>query len=74
MLFVVTDGVPDDMKDCIELVKNLRQGGIEVYGIGINVDKKMMSMLFGKEYVSMEHVGELAEATFALLEKTVLAA
>jgi len=74
ILFVVTDGVPDDMQDCIELVYNLRQGGIEVYGIGINVDRKMMSLLFGKEHVSIEHVGELAEATFSLLEKTVLAA
>ena len=38
MLFVVTDGVPEDMKACIELVTTLRQDGNEVDGSGINVD------------------------------------
>jgi hypothetical protein len=74
ILFVVTDGAPDDMQDCIKTIKDLRQGGIEVYGIGINVREKMMSALFGNEHVCIEHVGELAEATFSLLETTLLAA
>lgn len=74
ILFVVTDGAPDDMQDCIKTINDLRQGGIEVYGIGIGVREKMMSALFGNEHVCIEHVGELAEATFSLLETTLLAA
>lgn len=74
ILFVVTDGAPDQMHDCIEMIRNLRQGGIEVYGIGIDVHETMMSTLFGKEHVCINHVGELAEATFSLLEQTLLAA
>lgn len=74
ILFVVTDGAPDDMQDCIKTVNDLRQGGIEVYGIGIDVREKMMSALFGNKHVCIEHVGELAEATFSLLETTLLAA
>ena len=74
ILFVVTDGDPDDMEDCIKTINDLRQGGIEVYGIGIDVREKMMSDLFGNKHVCIEHVGELAEATFSLLERTLLAA
>ena len=74
ILFVVTDGDPDDMDDCIKTIYDLRQGGIEVYGIGIDVREKMMSDLFGNKHVCIEHVGELAEATFSLLETTLLAA
>lgn len=74
ILFVVTDGAPDQLQDCVELIKDLRQGGIEIYGIGMGLDSKLMSYLFGNDYVLINGVNELAAATFTLLERTVLAA
>lgn len=74
ILLVVTDGAPDAMPECVEMIDKLKKSGIEVYGIGLGLEQGLMSNLFGQDKVMIQNVGELAGATFSLLERTILAA
>ena len=74
ILIVITDGTPDGFGDCQEAISDLKRGGIEVYGLGIDVNLEMMTALFNGEMTVIEDVGELAQATFSLLENKLFAA
>jgi len=74
VLIVITDGTPDGFDDCREAIKDLRRAGIEVYGLGIDVNLDMMTELFNGEMTVIQEVGELAQATFSLLENKLIAA
>lgn len=72
ILIVITDGDPDSKNDCEDMLQRLRMGGIEVYGLGLGVAHKTMNDLFGaNNAVVINDVGELAQATFSLLENTL---
>lgn len=74
ILIVITDGTPDGYGECQNAIADLKRGGIEVYGLGIDVNLKMMTELFNGEMTIIEDVGELAQATFSLLENKLFAA
>lgn len=74
VLIVITDGTPDGFDECKRAISDLVKGGIEVYGLGIDVNLKLMTALFNGEMTVIENVGELAQATFSLLESKLIAA
>lgn len=74
VLIVITDGTPDGFDECQKAISDLKKGGIEVYGLGIDVNLKLMTELFDGEMTVIENVGELAQATFSLLESKLIAA
>lgn len=72
ILIVITDGDPDDVNNCEEMLNILRKNGIEVYGLGLGVAQSVMATLFGESNSQViDSVGELAGATFSLLENTL---
>lgn len=74
VLIVITDGTPNGFEDCEKTIRDLRRGGIEVYGLGIDVHLELMTQLFNGEMTVIENVDELAQATFTLLENKLIAA
>lgn len=74
VLIVITDGTPDGFDECQKAISDLKKGGIEVYGLGIDVNLRLMTELFDGEMTVIENVVELAQATFSLLETKLIAA
>lgn len=74
VLIVITDGTPNGFDDCEKTIRDLKKGGIEVYGLGIDVNLELMTKLFDGEMSVIESVDELAQATFSLLESKLIAA
>lgn len=65
ILFVVTDGQPDTQKSASEVISSLEQSGIEVMGLGINVD---VSHLFTTSGL-LNDISELAMTVFNMLKE-----
>ena len=66
MLVVITDGQPDDQQKAQEAIARCRAGGIEVYGVGIQVSH--VESLFGNENaVVVQQLQDLPEKLFRLL-------
>lgn len=69
IIFVLTDGEPDDF-DQAEYTLNLcRRSGIEVLGLGINID---VSRLFGGESREIRNLGDLPSAMIGMLQNALL--
>lgn len=73
ILIVITDGEPDSMDDTKETIRDLRAGGIEVYGLGIDVGSSMHD-LFDGQIAIINDESDLASATFSVLEQALFAA
>lgn len=73
ILIVITDGEPDSMTDTHETIRDLRAGGIEVYGLGIGVGSSMYD-LFDGQIAIINNESDLASATFSVLEQALFAA
>jgi len=68
MLVVMTDGMPDVQQKAQEAIARCRAGGIEVYGVGIQVSH--VESLFGNENaVVVQQLQDLPEKLFRLLAK-----
>jgi len=68
MLVVITDGQPDDQQKAQEAIARCRAGGIEVYGVGIQLYD--VETLFEKEHaVVVQQLQDLPEKLFRLLAK-----
>lgn len=70
VLFVTTDGAPDDFKAAKEKIELLERSGIEVCGIGIMHD---VSRLF-RIHTSISSVDELSGAMFSMMQDVILKA
>lgn len=68
ILVVETDGQPDEKPTCERLLKELEVAGIEVYGIGINID--VSGLISNSKMVTT--VEGLAPAVFGMLRSAVL--
>lgn len=67
ILMVVTDGKPDSQSATADVIARLEQSGVEVMGLGINID---VGYLFSKSG-QISAVSELAVAIFGMLQETL---
>jgi len=67
ILLVVTDGKPDSHAATADVITKLEQSGVEVMGLGINID---VGYLFSKSG-RISSVSELAVAIFGMLQETL---
>lgn len=67
ILLVVTDGKPDSHAATADVITKLEQSGVEVMGLGINID---VGYLFSKSG-RISSVSELAAAIFGMLQETL---
>lgn len=65
MLFVFTDGEPNNLPQTAELVRSCWRGGVEVYGMGIDVTGLEEIFPVSRELTSIE---QLAPTMFSLLQ------
>jgi cobaltochelatase CobT len=66
IIFVATDGHPDDVTTTKEILVHLRKLGIEIHGIGIRSDDRYD--LFDS-FASIEEVGTLPKAFLSLFQR-----
>jgi len=66
IIFVATDGHPDDVTTTKEILVHLRKLGIEIHGIGIRSDDRYS--LFDS-FASIEDVGTLPKAFLSLFQR-----
>lgn len=62
VIFVLTDGIPDDLDSAITLLERIRASGIEVHGIGLALD---VGRVFGPS-ICIQDLGELKARLFDL--------
>lgn len=67
ILMVVTDGKPDSQSATADVIAKLEQSGVEVMGLGINIDVGYLFAKSGK----ISSVSELAVAIFGMLQETL---
>jgi|GEM_PF-2664234 len=67
ILVVVTDGAPDCMSATVDVIDKLEKSGVEVMGLGINVDVDALFTTSAK----IGSIGELAVAMFGMLQETL---
>lgn len=70
IVFMSTDGVPDDPAAVKDALYDLHRMGIEVVGVGIGVD---VGCLFDR-FIRVDSVDDMAAAVFGLLRDRLLAA
>lgn len=69
ILFVVTDGAPNNIEQASWVIDTARQTGIEVLGLGISYD---VGRLFGDQFSTrISDIDELPQSMIGLLEKFV---
>lgn len=74
IIFVITDGDPDDYAAARCAIREARKAGVEVLGIGIRGERFIYS-LFDREYArNVNNLEELPREMFAMLEQRLLAA
>lgn len=74
ILLVLTDGEPNNIVSSTEIVGQLKRSGMEVYGLGINVDDHVQQTINDVFHGSVEMantVPDVAPAIFSLLENTL---
>lgn len=64
VLLVLTDGIPDDLDAAITMVREIREAGIEVHGIGLAIE---VDRVFGPS-VTISDLGELRKGLFNLCQ------
>jgi hypothetical protein len=64
ILLVLTDGIPDDLDAAIARVREIRETGIEVHGIGLAIE---VDRVFGPS-VTISDLGELRKSLFNLCQ------
>lgn len=69
IIFVLTDGWPDDFEQAEYMLNLCRRSGIEVLGLGINID---VSRLFGGESREIRNLGDLPSAMIGMLQNALL--
>lgn len=73
MLFIITDGGPDDMFNFKQAMEMARQRGIEVYGLLIDYANKNFEDQFGKDrYVLVDSIGDLPRMLGDVMKKALL--
>jgi Mg-chelatase subunit ChlD len=73
ILIVITDGMPDNVPLSGEVIEGLRNSGVNVLGIGIEIDNdsSWMSEMFGDKYENINDASELKEAVFKMASKSI---
>ena len=67
LVFVHTDGCPDDLAGVVNVVDGLEQAGVECFGIGIGGDAPVQAMF--KVHATIEQLPDLRSAVFRMLKE-----
>ena len=65
MVLVVTDGEPDDMRSCQQVVQLCQRSGIEMIGIGVGTGAKVAGLFASS--IQIESVNDLKHTLFQLM-------
>lgn len=71
VVLILTDGVPDDVPQCLQALEALRKTGVEVYGIGMKFDC-ISSLLSDTSSRVISRFEELSPALFEVLQHALL--
>lgn len=71
IVLILTDGVPDDVPQCLQALEALRKTGVEVYGIGMKFDC-ISSLLPDTSSRVISRFEELSPALFEVLQHALL--
>lgn len=71
VVLILTDGVPDDVPQCLQALEALRKIGVEVYGIGMKFDC-ISSLLPDTSSRVISRFEELSPAFFEVLQHALL--
>lgn len=71
VVLILTDGVPDDVTQCLQALEALRKIGVEVYGIGMKFDC-ISSLLPDTSSRVISRFEELSPALFEVLQHALL--
>ena len=71
VVLILTDGVPDDVPQCLQALEALRKIGVEVYGIGMKFDC-ISSLLPDTSSRVISRFEELSPALFEVLQHALL--
>ena len=71
VVLILTDGVPDDVTQCLQALEALRKTGVEVYGIGMKFDC-ISSLLPDTSSRVISRFEELSPALFEVLQHALL--
>ena len=71
VVLILTDGVPDDVPQCLQALEALRKTGVEVYGIGMKFDC-ISSLLPDTSSRVISRFEELSPALFEVLQHALL--
>ena len=71
VVLILTDGVPDDVTQCLQALEALRKTGVEVYGIGMKFDC-ISSLLPDTSSKVISRFEELSPALFEVLQHALL--
>ena len=71
MVFVLTDGHPNDMEGVVTVVDGLTRAGVETFGIGIGNDAPVKAMF--PEHANVEQLADLRGALFGMLKSQLRA-
>ena len=69
-MLILTDGVPDDVIQCLQALEALRKIGVEVYGISMKFD--CISSLLPDTSRVISRFEELSPALFEVLQHALL--
>ena len=71
VVLILTDGLPDDVTQCLQALEALRKTGVEVYGIGMKFDC-ISSLLPDTSSKVISRFEELSPALFEVLQHALL--
>ena len=71
VVLILTDGVPDDVPQCLQALEALRKTGVEVYGIGMKFDC-ISSLLPDTSSRVISRFEKLSPALFEVLQHALL--
>ena len=72
LVFVITDGEPNDFNAATELIARLRREGIVVYGFAIGQDGKQVASLFAPDSVAITSLSDLPEQMCKVIKCSLL--
>ncbi len=74
LLVVITDGEPNHPQATAGVIQRCRRSGIEVFGLGIELDEPVKALFGVPSAVFIEDIQDLPKALFRLLERGLLVA
>ena len=74
MLIVLTDGSPDDLRQCKNIINDMHKNEVLCLGIGmgVSINEGQLKSLYGKEnYMLVKNFSELPEQLINLAKRLI---